>query len=154
MRIPSRVSGTLATVARVGQAQAFFGNLYEAVVRVPHLLAHDRTLPGRPPLHPGSPTLYYVPAGPVALAASLATLATTRGDRRWQTTSTAATTAAAALTVYVVTRVNKPLLLDEAAPSPACRDALLTRWYRLNAVRMALLGLAWLASEKARATRR
>jgi hypothetical protein len=139
----------LLNVARVGQAQAFFGNVYEAVVKVPDTFARDRSLAGKSPFRPGSPTLYFVPAGPVTLAASVGALVTGRGGR-WLAASTAATAAAGALTAYVVTRVNTPLFLDEEAPPPERRDELLRRWHRLNVVRLALLGAAWYSAERAR----
>ena len=144
------LGGVLLNLARVGQAQAFFGNVYEAVVKVPHTFAENRELAGRTPFRRGSPTLYFVPAGPVTLAASVAALAVGEQDRRWLGASTTATVAAGALTAYVVTKVNHPLLLNEKAPTAQEREVLLRRWYRLNAVRMALLGAAWLASERAR----
>ena len=144
------LGGVLLNLARVGQAQAFFGNVYEAIVKVPHMFAENRELAGRTPFRRGSPTLYFVPAGPVTLAASVAALAVGEQDRRWLGVSTAATAAAGALTAYVVAQVNHPLLLDSAAPAALEREVLLRRWYRLNAVRMALLGTAWLASERAR----
>lgn len=154
MRTPSRtrLAGLLVNVARIGQAQAFFGNVYEAVVKVPHTFARDRSLAGRARLRSGNPTLYFVPAGPVTVAASVGALAVGGHDRRWLGASTAATASAGLLTAYVVTRVNKRLFLDEDAPSAEERDALLRRWYRLNAVRIALVGTAWFASERARAT--
>ncbi len=144
------LGGVLLNLARVGQAQAFFGNVYEAVVKVPHTFAENRELAGRAPFRRGNPTLYFVPAGPVTLAASVAALAVGEQDRRWLGASTTATVAAGALTAYVVTKVNHPLLLNEKAPTAQEREVLLRRWYRLNAVRMALLGTAWLASERAR----
>jgi hypothetical protein len=144
------LGGVLLNLARVGQAQAFFGNVYEAVVKVPHTFAENRELAGRTPFRRGNPTLYFVPAGPVTLAASVAALAVGEQDRRWLGASTTATVAAGALTAYVVTKVNHPLLLNEKAPTAQEREVLLRRWYRLNAVRMALLGTAWLASERAR----
>jgi len=65
-----------AAIARFGQAYWLFGNLYEAVVDVPQLLAdaHDQ----RPPrvLGPGSPERYYAPVAPLTPAATAATLST------------------------------------------------------------------------------
>jgi hypothetical protein len=142
------VAGALLTVARVGQAQAFFGNVYEAVVKVPDVFARNRALAGKSPFRVGSPTLYFVPAGPVTLAASVGVLVAGEHDRRWLAASTTAFAAASVLTAYVVTRVNKPLLLDDEAPEHS--DELLRRWHRLNAVRMALVGAAWYAAERAR----
>jgi len=147
--IRQRVAGALLNVARIGQAQAFFGNVYEAVVKVPHTYAHDRSLAGRPGLRPGSPTLYFVPAGPLTFVASVGALAAGR-ERGWLAASTAATGAAGVLTAYVVTKVNKRLFLDEEPPTPEERDALLRRWYRLNAARIVMVGTAWFAAERAR----
>jgi hypothetical protein len=144
------LGGVLLNLARVGQAHAFFGNVYEAIVKVPHTFADNRELADRPPFRLGSPALYFIPAGPVTLAASVAALAVGEQDRRWLGVSTAATAAAGALTAYVVTKVNEPLFMDKKEPAPEDRAALLRRWYRLNAVRAALLGTAWLASERAR----
>jgi hypothetical protein len=146
-----RLAGALLNVARLGQAEAFFGNVYEAVVKVPHQFATNRLLAGQPPFRLGSPALYFVPAGPVTLAASAGALAAGEHDRRWLATSTAATTAAGLLTAYVVTKVNNRLFSDAEAPPPEERDRLLRRWYRLNAVRIALVGAAWFAAERARA---
>jgi hypothetical protein len=144
-----RVAGTLLNIARFGQAQAFFGNVYEAVVKVPHTFAHDRSLAGRPGLRPGSPTLYFVPAGPVTVVASVGALVAGR-ERGWLAASTTASAATGLLTAYVVTKVNKRLFLDEEPPSAEERDMLLRRWYRLNAARIALVGAAWFAAERAR----
>ena len=75
-----------------------FGNLYEAVVDVPRLLADAQ--PNREPklLGAGSPLRYYLPAAPVTLAATAATLGDSwrsGGDRRAITTAAASTAAAA-----------------------------------------------------------
>jgi hypothetical protein len=145
-----RVAGALLNAARIGQAQAFFGNVYEAVVRVPHVFAENRVLAGSSPFRKGSPTTYFVPAGPLTLAASVGALAVGGHDRRWLAAGATATTAAAGLTAYVVTRVNVPLLLDEREPTPDEKAALLRKWYRLNALRIALVGSAWYATERAR----
>src|SRR6058998_3255875 len=91
-----RVAGALLTVARIGQAQAFFGNVYEAVVKVPDTFARNRALAGRSPLRLGSPTLYFVPAGPITLAASVGALVTSRRNRGWLAASTAASVVAGA----------------------------------------------------------
>src|SRR5687767_6172745 len=120
-----RLAGVLLNVARLGQAESFFGNVYEAVVKIPHQFAADRSLAGRHPFRLGSPALYFVPAGPVALAASVGALAAGEHDRRWLATSTAATTTAALLTAYVVTQVNNRLFSDVEAPPPEELDRLL-----------------------------
>jgi hypothetical protein len=146
-----RLAGALLNVARLGQAQAFFGNVYEAVVKVPHTFAHERSLAGRPRLRPGNPRLYFVPAGPVALVAAVGALVVGQHDRRWLAASAGASAAAGMDTAYVVTQVNNRLFTDAEAPPADERDALLRRWYRLNAVRFSLLGAAWFAAERAKA---
>lgn len=146
-----RVAGTLLNVARLGQAHAFFGNVYEAVVKVPHTFAHDRVLAGQPWLRPGTPTLYFVPAGPVTLVASVGALAAGERNRRWLAASTGASVAAGLVTAFVVAKVNNRLFTDVEAPPTDERDVLLRRWYRLNAVRFTLLGAAWFAAERAKA---
>jgi len=143
----------LLNAARVGQAQVFFGNVYEAVVRVPHIFADSRGLAGKSPAWRGSPTRYFVPAGPLTLAASVGALALGGHDRRWLAASTGATVAASGLTAFVVTRVNLPLFIAEKEPAPDEKAALLRRWYRLNAARIALVGAAWYAAERARAAK-
>lgn len=149
----TRLTRALLTVAQTGQAQMAFGNLYEAVVKVPHRFATHRDLVDTPLLRPGSPTLYFVPSGPIAIAAAVAALgAGWRGpfDRRWLAVSSGASVAAAAQTVYVVREINTPLFFDAAAPAPERRDVLLRRWYRLNALRILTAGLAWYGAQRAR----
>jgi len=46
-------------IAQVGYASWFFGNLYEAIVKVPDRIAHGELLASA--LSFGSPVLYYIP---------------------------------------------------------------------------------------------
>ncbi|GAA2757603.1 hypothetical protein [Actinopolymorpha rutila] len=83
-----QVSGRLLTLAQFGHAQWFFGNLYEAVVRVPDRLAAEAgDGHARSPLGAGSPLRYYVPAIPATFPATLAALWSGREAspevRRW-----------------------------------------------------------------------
>ncbi|SMD22969.1 anthrone oxygenase family protein [Kibdelosporangium aridum] len=149
----SKVHRILLGAARIGQAQMLFGNLYEAVVKVPHVFAHHRELakPGAV-LRPGSPTLYFVPAGPVTIAASVAALASGWRDtsrRPWLAASAATTVAVALVTAYVVPAINQPLFLAAEPPAPQKRDVLLRRWYRLNAIRIAAGAVAWYTAGRA-----
>jgi hypothetical protein len=74
-----------AAVASLGQLHWFFGNVYEAAVDMPQLLADAH--PNRAPclLGSGSPLRYYLPAAPVTLVATVAALIDSwrrGGDRR------------------------------------------------------------------------
>jgi len=160
-----RGARALLTVAQAGQAALLFGNLYEAVVKIPHRFAHHRDLamPEDEPAHlrsllrPGSPTLYFVPSGPVTVVAALAALGTGWDgplDRRWLTASASATALMALLTAYVVRQINFPLFFSPQPPSAAERDVLLRRWYRLNAIRIAASSIAWASAQRARSSSR
>jgi hypothetical protein len=134
-----------AAVARLGQAHWFFGNLYEAAVDMPRLLADAR--PDRAPglLAPGSPLRYYLPAAPLTLAATAATLADgwrRGGDRRPIVVAAAGTASATALTAYLVRAVNLRLLRDGPPLDEAERRALGRTWHRGNLVRLAALLVA------------
>ncbi|MCC8248919.1 DUF1772 domain-containing protein [Saccharothrix luteola] len=140
-----------AALARLGQAHWFAGNLYEAAVDVPGLLADAR--PNREPrlLGPGSPLRYYAPAAPVTLVATGVTLAAgwrTGGDRRAVAMSAAGTVAAAALTAYLVKAVNLPLLRGEGALGDDERRRLVRTWHRANLVRLAALAAATAATRR------
>jgi hypothetical protein len=71
---------TLLTIAQLGYAHWFFGNLYEAVVRIPDRLAKGYA-PGAKDerlasvLSAGSPVRYYLPGIPVVIGATLSALA-------------------------------------------------------------------------------
>ncbi len=149
-------SRTWAAVARLGQLQWLFGNLYEAVVDVPRLLADAR--PDREPrlLGAGSPLRYYLPAAPVTLAATAATLVDSwrsGGDRHAITTAAASTAAAAGLTAYLVRTVNLRLLHDATPLDPAERRALIATWHRGNLARLSVLAVAAWALRRATAQR-
>lgn len=151
-----RRAGVLLTVARFGHAHWFFGNLYEAIVRMPDRLAaeHDdvRGRRGAGVLAPGSPARYYLPAAPVTVAATLAAAANSRtsgGDRTALAVAAACSTAGAVLTGYLVRTVIVRLLDDGPAITPDERTELVTRWHRVNRVRLVLAGAAAVALERA-----
>ncbi len=131
--------------AQLGQAQWLFGNVYEAVVDVPRLLA---TRPPSPnPLSPGSPVRYWAPTAPLTFAATGVTLVRSwrsGGDRRAVVAAAAGTGAAVALTAYLVRTVNLPLLRD--ADADAARLA--KTWHRGNLARLAALAVSSLALRK------
>jgi hypothetical protein len=143
---------TLLTIAQLGYAHWFFGNLYEAVVRVPDRLAKV-TEPGvddrRPAsvLSPGSPVWYYVPGIPVVIAATLAALVagwTSRNDRPWLGAAALFTLLGVVATAYLVRAVNVKLFVAGQPLTQADRDRLLRVWYRVNVLRLLTAGSAWL----------
>jgi hypothetical protein len=153
-----RATGTLVTIAQLGYAHWFFGNLYEAIVKVPHRLVSDQE-PAAAGTHPaalfgpGSPLRYYLPGAPVTFAAALAALATgwdTPNHRRWLMAAAACSMAGGAITASLVRTVNLPLLFTDQSPPPDEQDRLLRRWYRLNRWRLVAVGGAWLAAQQAR----
>jgi Domain of unknown function (DUF1772) len=154
-----RTTRALLTIAQAGQAHLFFGLLYESVVRIPDRLSSERVLAedGRPLLRPGSPLLYFLPAAPVTVAATLgavATAGTRPGGRRWPLASAAATLAFAVQTTTAFQPINERLFMAPDPPTEHDRADLLRRWYRLNTVRLALVGLAWMAAQRAKARQR
>jgi hypothetical protein len=154
----------LVTVAQLGQAQWFFGNLYEAVVHVPERIAAEPGSDLRSErqglatvLRPGSPVRYFLPSAPVALAASLAALIAgwdEPRDRVWLGASAAGTAAGAVLTAYVVRQINFKLFFAAQPLEEAERQDLLRRWRRLNKLRLAASGVAWLAAQRVAAAPR
>ena len=156
----ARRTATLLELAQFAHAQWFFGNVYEAIVRVPERLADsvsDR-IDRRPTslLGAGSPVRYYVPAAPVAVASTLGAVITARGNargRRWLAISSGCWVSGAALTAYLVRKVNIRLFFASDAatlPPPADREALLRTWYRLNVLRIAAAGGALFATYRAK----
>jgi hypothetical protein len=153
-----RVTGTLLTIAQLGYAHWFFGNHYEAIVKVPHrLVSHQE--PAAAGTHatallgPGSPLRYYLPGAPITFAATLAALATgwdTPNDRCWLMAAAACSMAGGAITAYLVRTVNLPLFFTDQSLAPDEQDRLLRTWYRLNGLRLVAVGGAWLAAQQAR----
>lgn len=153
-----RTTATLLTVAQLGYAHTLFGNLYEAVVKIPNRLAGcydpndgDRRLPGL--FSPGSPVRYYLPGVPLTVSSTLAALvlgSTRPGDRRWLETTALCTILSGALTGYLVRAVNVKLFVAGHPVTPAERDVLLRTWHRLNLIRIAALAAAWLAAQQVR----
>ncbi|MFD2077762.1 protein of unknown function [Actinopolymorpha cephalotaxi] len=148
-----RFTGRLLTLAQVGHAHWLFGNLYEAVVRVPDRLAG--AVDGArvsSPLGPGSPLRYYVPAVPATFPAALAALWAGWDDgpeaRRWLAVAASCSVSGAAVTAVLV-RLNLRLFFTSGPLPTAEREKLLRTWYRLNAVRMAATAAAWIAARQA-----
>lgn len=134
-----------AVVAELGQAHWLAGNVYEAMVDMPRLLADAR--PNREPglLAAGSPLRYYLPAAPVTLAATATSLVgswRSGGDRRAIATAAVGTASAAALTGYLVRVVNVRLLRSGNPLSVTERDQLVRTWHRGNLARLLVLAVA------------
>jgi hypothetical protein len=134
-----------AAIAGLGQLQWFFGNVYEAAVDMPQLLANAH--PSREPrlLGAGSPLRYYLPAAPATLVATVAALIDSwrsGGDRRVIATAAASTASATALTAYLVRTVNLRLLHSGMPLSATECRGLRRTWHRGNLVRLLLLGIA------------
>lgn len=163
-RRPSRrrVTAALLTLAQLGYAQWFFGNLYEAVVKIPDLMvagdgtsAVDRRSASLS--RPGSPVPYYIPGAAVTVAATLGALGAgwdRPGDRRWLVTAAAGTLSGVAITAYLVRAVNLKLFFSRQPPAPADQETLLCTWYRLNRLRLVAVGGAWLAARRAASRQR
>jgi hypothetical protein len=143
------------------QAHWFFGNLYEAVVRIPDRLADEPDSARRvgrsgvrTVLQRGSPVRYHLPAAPVALGAPIGALLAgwdDAGSRRWLATCVVSTFSGGLLTRYLVRRINLPLFFA-ARPLPAIeRQELLRQWYMLNRLRLAASGVSLLSAHRARA---
>lgn len=145
--------GRWAAVAGLGQLHWFFGNVYEAVVDVPALLADAH--PNREPrlLGAGSPLRYYLPAAPVTLAATGAALTESwraGGDRHMIAVAAVGTASAAALTAYLVPTVNLRLLTSRTSLTATERRRLINTWHRGNLVRLlALTVAAWALRQSA-----
>jgi uncharacterized membrane protein YeiB len=134
-----------AVVAWLGHVHWFAGNLYEAMVDMPQLLADAQS--NRKPgiLAAGSPVRYYALAAPATLAATVATLIgiwRSGGDRSAIITAAASTASATALTGYLIKTVNVELLRDGTPPGPAEQRRLVSTWHRVNLVRLLLVAVS------------
>jgi Domain of unknown function (DUF1772) len=130
-----------------GIAQWFFGNVYEAVVKIPERLAADTRRTSL--FGAGSPVRYYAPVVPVTAAATVGALITSSGGaRRWLTVAAGCWFSGVVLTAYLVRTVNLKLFFGEE-PAPATeRDELIATWYRLNSPRIVAAGAALLAAQR------
>jgi hypothetical protein len=154
-----RLTTRLLDFAQLGHAHWLFGNIYEAVVKVPDRLAAEHaarvSVDGRAAslFEAGSPVRYYVPAAPLTLAATFGAVITgwrTARTRRWLATAAASSMTGVAATAYLVRRVNLPLFFSADPPSPADRYDLVRTWHRVNLLRIAAAGVALYATHRAR----
>jgi Domain of unknown function (DUF1772) len=156
-----RLCARLLDLAQLGLAEWLFGNIYEAVVKIPDRLTaepfHDASTRissgSMSVLGPGSPVRYYLPAAPITLASTLAAVIigwASAGARRWLVVTAASTMSGVAITAYVVRRVNFRLFFAAEPPPPAERDALIRIWYRANVLRILATSGALLAAYRAK----
>ena len=159
-----RAAASLLTIAQLGQAHWFFGNLYESVARVPERLAdapivaieNERVSLGAL-LQPGSPARYYVPVAPLTVGATVSALVAGWGaprNRGWLGVSVVCLGTGGLLTARIARDINMKLFFTAQPLSSTEREDLLRRWYRLNRIRLAASGVAWLAAQRARSTPR
>jgi hypothetical protein len=143
-----RIARTLG-LAQLGYAHWFFGNLYEAVVRVPSRLAEDDGLTSV--LGAGSPVCYYLPGIVLVMAAILLALIVGwkgRIERRGLSALALATVLGLGLTAYLVYAVNLRLFVVGPPMSSAERTRLLRLWYRVNWVRLVMTACAWIMAAR------
>lgn len=141
-REPRRRRSWWAKAARAGQTAWFFGNLYEAVVGMPQLLADARSQRATGLLAAGSPVRYYAPVAPVAFGATALALSEkwrSGADRRVITASATCMASAAGLSAYLIRTVNVRLLTSGAPLTEHERRGLVDTWHRVNAIRLGLL---------------
>ncbi|MEU6149922.1 DUF1772 domain-containing protein [Actinosynnema sp. NPDC047251] len=146
-----RIAARALGLAEFGHAHWFFGNLYEAVVRVPDRLA-DRE-GGASPVGVGSPVRYYLVGAPLTLPAALAAAVAgwgDRGGRPWLVAAVVCSGVGVGLTAHLVRTVNLDLFFRDRVPSADERKALLRAWYRVNAARLVATGGALVAARVAR----
>lgn len=158
----ARIADASLTVAQLGYAHWFFGNLYEAVAKIPERLAGapDLAVQGEPVslssvLRPGSPVRYHLAGAPITVVATVS--AVTAGwnrpsDRLWLAMSAACTLSGGLLTGYVVREINLKLFFTARPLAVAEQEELLRRWHRLNRIRLVAAGVAWLAAERVRSS--
>jgi hypothetical protein len=152
------IADRLLGVAEFSHAHWFFGNLYEAVVKIPHRVAASeasRELP-RTPFGAGSPGRYYAPIAPINTPAAIAALVTGWNhfsSRRWLIVAAASSTTGAAATAYLLRSINPKLFFSPQPLDELDRKPLLKRWYRIHALRLTASAVALAAIHQARTIR-
>jgi hypothetical protein len=148
----------LLGVTEFSHAHWFFGNLYEAVVKIPDRVAGSpasREFP-RSAFGAGSPGRYYAPIAPINAPATIAALVAGWNhapSRPWLLVAAASSMAGAAATVYLLRSVNRRLFFSPAPLSEMRRKPLLKRWYRVHALRLTASAAALAAVHHARIIR-
>lgn len=148
----------LLGVAEFSHAHWFFGNLYEALVKIPHRVAASeasRELP-RTPFGAGSPGRYYAPIAPINAPAAIAALVAGwhhSNSRAWLIVAAASSTTGAAATAYLLRSINPDLFFSPHPLSEMRRKPLLKRWYQVHTLRLIASAAALAAIHQARTTR-
>jgi hypothetical protein len=146
---------TLLSIALIGIAQWFFGNLYEAVVTAPNwrVAFTYELLTGQSQFDAGSPVRYYVPVTQLAIVllwvASALTWRAVPISRRWLGIASIAGALALVLTIYIVTQLNLRLFFGGTALDVAQATPLMQQWQALNYLRVLLVGTTLLATAAA-----
>ncbi|WP_052259914.1 DUF1772 domain-containing protein [Pseudarthrobacter phenanthrenivorans] len=152
------IADRLLDVAEFTHAHWFFGNLYEALVKVPDRVAAteaSREL-SRAPFGTGSPGRYYAPVAPVNAPAAIGALVAGWNNPRSRAAllvGAASSAVGAAATVYILRYLNTRLFFSPQPLSQDQRRPLLARWYRFHAVRLAASAAALAAIHHARTIR-
>jgi hypothetical protein len=147
---------TLLTIAQLGYAHWFFGNLHEAVAKVPDRLVKDYELDGNDRrlasvLSSGSPVRYYLPALPVVIGGTLSAVLAgwrQRNERAWLAALAVSSLAGVVITAWLVRTVNLKLFIAGHPLTRADQDRLLRIWYRVNGLRLLAAGAAWLIAAR------
>jgi len=145
----------LLDVAEFTHAHWFFGNLYEALVKVPARVAASNPSPELPrvPLGAGSPGRYYAPIAPLNAPAAIGSLVVGWDhprSRPWLLAAAISSASGAAVTAYVLRSLNPRLFFSPQPLSEDQRRPLLKRWYRIHAVRLITSAAALAAIHRAR----
>ena len=144
------LAARLLDIAQLGHAEWLFGNIYEAVVKIPERLT--RAGPTSV-LGPGSPVRYYAPVLPITMASTAAAVAAgwdAKGARRWLIAAAGCSVTGLTVTAYLVRAVNLKVMFAAEPPPAAERDARIQIWYRLNIVRIATTGGVLFAVQRAK----
>lgn len=152
-----RLAAALPGLTQLGHAHWFFGNLYEAVVKIPDRLASHDSPRGSEgavsPFGPGSPVRYYAAAAPATSPAVIAAAVLgwgNRSSRPWLVSAVACSVLGSAATAYLVRAINLKLFFNAEPLAAAEQEVLLRTWYRVNAVRLVLAGAAGVSAHQAK----
>jgi hypothetical protein len=148
----------LLGIAEFSHAHWFFGNLYEAIVKIPDRVAGTEASNGLPrsPFGAGSPGRYYAPIAPLIAPAALGALVAGwkhTDSRPWLIVAAASSTTGAAASVYLLRNINPKLFFGPRPLSEIRRKPLLQRWYRVHALRLTASAVALTAIHQARTIR-